>query len=65
MLISVNYFDQVGHEILQNRYLKTNFGDTEIRGSHFFKFHKGNFLRDNLFLELKMHMLRTINARNI
>ena len=27
----VNYLDQVGHEILQNRYLKTNFENTEIR----------------------------------
>ena len=31
LLGSVNYFDQVGHKILQNRYLKTNFEKTEIR----------------------------------
>ena len=31
LLGSVNYFDHVGHEILKNRYLKTNFGKTEIR----------------------------------
>ena len=30
LLGSVNYFDQVGHEILQNMYLKTNFENTVI-----------------------------------
>ena len=30
---SMHYFDRVGHEILQNRYLKTNFENTEIRDS--------------------------------
>ena len=28
LLVSVNYFDQVGQEIFQKRYLKTNFGNT-------------------------------------
>ena len=31
LLGSLNYFDQVGHKILRNRYLKTNFGNKEIR----------------------------------
>ena len=31
LLGSVNYFDQVGHEILQNSNLKTHFENTEIR----------------------------------
>ena len=29
---SLNYFDSVVHKILQNRYLKTNFENAEIRG---------------------------------
>ena len=63
----MNYSDQVGYEILQNRYLKTNFENTEIRDFvlTFLKFHKGNILRHHLFLELKMHILRTGKARNI
>ena len=31
LLDSVNYSDLVGHEILQNKYLKTNFENTENR----------------------------------
>ena len=31
LLVSVNFFDQVSHEIFQNRCLKTNIGNTEIK----------------------------------
>ena len=43
----MNYFDQVGHEILQNKYFFL----------HFSKIRKGNFfLKNHLFLERKMHI---------
>ena len=34
---SMNYFDQVGHKILQNPYLKTSFENTNLRFCSHFK----------------------------
>ena len=55
LLGSVNYFDQVGRTILQNRYIKTNFENTEIRDfvSTFWNFIMETFWDITYFLNLK------------
>ena len=54
----MNYFDQAGHDILKNKYLKpiSKMQKLQILSS-LLKFQKGNiFLKNHLFLELKMHI---------
>ena len=52
---SMNYFDQVVQEILQNNYLEANFENSKLKRfcPHFLKFHRGEvFLKNALFSEL-------------
>ena len=66
---SINYFGQVVQEILQNKYLKTNFENSEIRDfvPSFLKFHKGGiFLKKcHIFGTLNKHILRTFKATKL
>ena len=52
---SMNYFGQVVQEILQNKYLKTNFENSEIRDfvPTFWNFIRGEFsFKSALFFEV-------------
>ena len=66
---SMNYFGQVVREILQNKYLKTNFENSEIGDfvPTFWNFIRGKFFQKNalFFLTLNAHMPRTVNARGL
>ena len=66
---SMNYFGQVVQEILQNKYLKTNFENSEIGDfvPTFWNFIRGKFFQKNalFFLTLNEHISITIKTAEL